>query len=269
MSFGITAAGVGTALSYGAAGVTAAKGIAGLFGKKNKGGGGIDLSQIQMAPFYTDEYYKPTQDKLMGLGMDILAGNIPDYYAPIGSFGGPEFEAVLARTIADTTRTAEESAVRRGVGRGGPTGSSVAKAIGDTSAAMRWADYTKAVEGRGKLLNFGADALSGVRQAGLNYQSQKNNYQVNEANFELKKLGLGADIMNSIPAPSSYAPLDIFGSAMDFAADTYSSSGKSKEPTVDEYGQPVSGSSKKLGSAETNIFDKAMNIAELIAMFKG
>lgn len=267
MSFGITAAGIGTAVSYGVAGASAAKGIAGLFGKKGKGGG-IDLSQIKMAPFYTDEYYNPTQDELMGLGMNILDGDIPEYYAPIGAIGGPEFENVLGRTVADTTRMAEESAIKRGVGRGGPTGSSVAKAVGDVSSSMRWADYTKAVEGRGKLLNFGTDVLNGVRQAGLNYQSQKNNYQLNEANFELKKLGIGVDAMNSIPAPTSYAPLDIFGSAMELASDTYSASkGKSSEPEYDDEGNPVTGTGKKLGSAETNPFDQAMSIAKLLSMF--
>jgi len=112
--------------------------------------------------WYEDAYYKPTQDYLLPYGQDLMEGRPKEYFAPIGEVGGPMFEDLVGKYTRDITKRTEESAIKRGVGRGGAVGSAVAQNVADVSSKMRWQDFLRAMEGRKGFLDVGR-GIGGLR----------------------------------------------------------------------------------------------------------
>ena len=133
--------------------------------------------------FYTDEMFTKGQKDLYGLGTDFIAGRIPEYYRSIGEAGGPEFENMLRLNTEDITRAGFESAARMGT-RGGATQSNILKAVRSMSAPLRWADLMRSFQGKQGFLDTGVNALTGVRNAGLSFGGQKNQFNLGIAGME-------------------------------------------------------------------------------------
>src|SRR3990167_4988842 len=130
--------------------------------------------------FFEDPYFMRNQGRLEALGTDFLGGNIPDYYKPIGESGSPQFEDMMRLNTEDIQRTGYESAARMGT-RGGATQSNIMKNVRSMAVPLRWADFTRAIEGRKGLLDTGVNAITGVRNAGLQFGGQKNEFNLGTA----------------------------------------------------------------------------------------
>ena len=133
--------------------------------------------------YYTSPYYSDSQETLSGLGTDILSGQIPDYYSPIGQTGSTEFEDMLNMSIRDTQQGVTENAARMGF-RGGRGSEMVSKAIGDISTKARYDDYLRSLQGKESLLNTGVGITEGVRGAGLTEAGQQNAFNLDKYKFE-------------------------------------------------------------------------------------
>ena len=142
--------------------------------------------------FYEDPMFMKGQTDLYGLGTDFLKGNIPEYYKGIGEAGGPMFEDMLRLNRESITGAGYESAARMGT-RGGATQSNILKAVRASEVPLRWADFTRSLEGRKGFLDTGVNAVTGVRNAGLQFGGQKNSFSLStaqmaqqNAQFEMK-----------------------------------------------------------------------------------
>ena len=137
------------------------------------------LEGFQFPDFYEDPDYRATQDYMRELGFNFLEGNIPDYYAPIGEMGGPQFENYMGLVTGDVTRAAHETAAATGR-RGGAVSELVTNAVGPLSTRSRFADYMRMLSGRSSLLNFGRGVTEGVRNAGQNQGQYRNAFNLNQ-----------------------------------------------------------------------------------------
>ncbi len=131
--------------------------------------------------YYEDPIYKESQEVLKNLGFDILKGDIPEYYAPIGEIGGKEFENYLSLMKGDIEASVEAGAAKLGR-RGGVVSSQIAEQVGEFSTKTRYADFLRAMEGRKGLLNTGRGVTEGVR-------GSAQQEQVNRSSFNLNKSG--------------------------------------------------------------------------------
>ncbi len=156
-------------------------------------GGGDDESNLEgfeLPEFFEDPEFKKTQEFLADFGINILKGDIPEFFKSIGETGGKEFEDVLSMTKRDIQESALETAAITGRGRGGSVPSQVAKAVGDASTQARYADFLRAMEGKGFLFEQGRVITEGARGAGLENQRQRNVFNLDTAGLDLKSRGL-------------------------------------------------------------------------------
>lgn len=130
------------------------------------GGESEENVDIARPEYYEDPDYRETQDFLKTFGMDILKGDIPEYYAPIGETGGESFEKMLGLTTRDITQSATEALAKGGRARGGQLAATIAPAVADTSIKARFQDYLRSLEGKGFLLQTGTGITERVRAAG-------------------------------------------------------------------------------------------------------
>ena len=161
-------------------------------------GGGDDegslLEGFDIPEFEEDADYRETQDYLKSLGINVLEGDIPDYYAPIGERGGKEFEDVLNLMSGDIKKASLESAAA--MGRGGGAASQIAaEQVGRFSTKARYDDFLRAMGGRETLFKQGRGITENVRTAGQNQQQQKNSFALGASGLELQKL-MGLDTYN-------------------------------------------------------------------------
>src|SRR3972149_3394254 len=106
----------------------------------SRGGKGKGIDLPPPPAWYEDPYYPKTQEDLYKFGSEGLQGTVPAYYAALGEYGGPEFEKYNALINKDITTAATEDAARRRV-RGGATSEIIAKAVGESSTKLRYADF--------------------------------------------------------------------------------------------------------------------------------
>ena len=137
----------------------------------------------QLPSFFTDPMFERGQQDLYGMGTDFMSGRIPDYYKSIGEAGSPQFEEMMRLNTEDIQRTGYESAARMGT-RGGATQSNIMKNVRSMAVPLRWADFTRSLEGRKGFLDKGFGAIEGVRNAGLQFGSQKNSFDLGIAGME-------------------------------------------------------------------------------------
>lgn len=179
---------------------------------------------INVPDFYTDPYYKKSQEELFPLGAGILKGEIPEYYEEIGEFGGEAFEGMLDLLQRDVSKGVTEDLARRKV-RGARGSDIVSKAMGDISTKLRWEDYRKSIEGKKFLFSGGKAITEGVRSAGLSFGGQKNQFNLQKAGleFDIEKQeeaskqaedAMWSDIFSSvIGAAGTVAGMGMLGSA--------------------------------------------------------
>ncbi len=148
-------------------------------GSSMSGGGG---SMPPTPEHYEDADYRETQDYLKGYGMDIMGGNIPEYYKPIGETGSRQFEGMLDMTKRDITQSTSEAMAKGGRARGGQLAASTAGAVGDASTKLRYDDYNRAMSGKLALLGIGTNVVGGVRDAGQRYGEGVNKFNWNQYN---------------------------------------------------------------------------------------
>jgi len=152
--------------------------------------GRSNLEGFKIPEFQEDKDYRETQNYLKELGIDILGGDIPDYYKGIGESGGKEFEDYLSLMKGDVQSGVESAGAATGR-TGGVVASQVAEKTGKLSTEARFKDYMRALEGKGFLFQQGRGITEGVRGAGQNQQLQKNTFNLDAAGLDLKKrLGL-------------------------------------------------------------------------------
>lgn len=137
--------------------------------------------------FYEDPMFQIGQKDLYGFGTDFMAGRIPEYYRSIGEAGGPEFNEMLRLNTEDITRAGYESAARMGT-KGGATQSNILKSIRSMAVPLRWADFTRSLQGRQGFLDTGVNAITGVRNAGLQFGGQKNQFNLNEYGLKMDQM---------------------------------------------------------------------------------
>lgn len=140
---------------------------------------------VKLPDWYQDPLYQSSQDTLNTFGTDVLGGKLPEFYSSLGKTGSNEFNDMLAMVNRDTARAVQENNVRRGVSRGGIGGSSIAKAVADSSTTLRWSDFLRASGEKMNLLNMGTNTMSGVREGALNLGGQKNQFNLNRAQLEI------------------------------------------------------------------------------------
>ena len=150
------------------------------------------IKDIAMPSFYTDPTYKQTQEYLAPYGMDIMKGNIPDYYKGIGMTGSPEFLDMLDMAKRDISTAVTEDMARRNVS-GGAGALAIAKGVGDVSKTMRYDDYLRSLQGKEFLFTGGKSITEGAREAGLSYGTSMNQFNLGTAELGLKKEGMLAD----------------------------------------------------------------------------
>jgi len=154
------------------------------------GGGDDDYEPIARPEYYTDPAYAETQDYLKKYGMNMLEGEVPDYYKAIGETGSPEFEAMLGKTKAGISQSTAEALAKSGRARGGQLAASTAGAIGSAEAEARYADYLRSLQGKAGLFSTGIGVTEGVRGAGQTEGARRNQFnwrdysaQVGERNY--------------------------------------------------------------------------------------
>ena len=155
--------------------------------------GDSNLANLKFPEFFEDPDFRETQDILKQFGIDILAGNIPEFFAPIGEAGSPEFENYLSLLKGDITESVESGFAATGR-KGGVVGSEVGRQVGEATTKARFADLMRALEGKEFLLNTGVNVTEGVRQAGQEQGRFRNNFNLSEFDFDFKK-AIGLDEM--------------------------------------------------------------------------
>ena len=141
-------------------------------------GGGNEEEEYRPPPpnFYEDADFRTGQDYMMGMGTDIMRGDIPEYYRPIGETNSPQFEAMLGKSNRDVMQSTSEALAKGGRARGGQLAASTAGAVADNSINARYDDYERAMSGRIGLLGVGSGMVGGARDAGLKQQGNVNEY---------------------------------------------------------------------------------------------
>lgn len=170
------------------------KGRQGLFGNADKGGEGIEnpFADFELPEFQEDPDYRATQDYLKELGINILEGDIPDYYKGIGETGGAEFENYLNLIRGDNIETGKEIAAA--TGRGGGVAQQLANQFAnETTTKARYADFLRAMEGKEYLFGQGKNITEGVRASGQGQQAQVNAFELDKSGLDLRARGLEGD----------------------------------------------------------------------------
>ena len=86
-------------VALGSAAITAGGQIGSALLTKGGDGGGSIGSLVNVPDFQRDSLFDPTQDYLNEFSTNMLAGNLPDYFKPIGEYGGKELEGILNVTL--------------------------------------------------------------------------------------------------------------------------------------------------------------------------
>jgi len=157
----IAAVGVGTAALQGRASRKASKAQGELIGNLQ---------------YYEDPDYRETQDFLKDYGIDLLKGDIPDYYKGIGETGGQQLEDLIAMTNRDITQGATDALAKTGRLRGGALPAAVAQPIADNSTKLRYADLQRMLQGKQYLMNQGVGITEGVRGAAQTEGGRQNEF---------------------------------------------------------------------------------------------
>jgi len=144
------------------------------------------MASLEIPDWKEDLDYRKSQDYLSELGINILEGDIPDYYKGIGETGGAEFENYLNLMKGDVEKSALETSAA--LGRGGGAAIEMANSeVGRLSTEARYQDYVRSLAGKESLLNKGIGITEGVRGSGQNQQAQENTFALNRTKLDFQK----------------------------------------------------------------------------------
>jgi hypothetical protein len=177
--------------------------------------------KVNIPDFYNDPLYQQSQGVLFPFGTNMLSGNLPDYYKPIGETGGTEFNNMLALMNRDTTTAVNENMTRRNISRGGLGANIIAKAVADNSTKLRWEDYSRALTGKQNLLNLGLNTVSNVGSNALNYMGQKNNFNMSAAGLQFDASKFNSQIQQQQEAQKNAMWSQILSSVIGGASNLY------------------------------------------------
>ncbi len=148
--------------------------------------GGGDEEEEEALPFFENPNFNETQEFLKTLGIDILGGDVPDYFRAIGETGSQEFEDVLGLAKRDVGRSILDSAAITGRGRGGGVQSQIAEELSDLSIEARFKDFERSLGGKQFLFQQGRGITEGVRSAAFNREAAVNNFNIGTATRALE-----------------------------------------------------------------------------------
>lgn len=147
-------------------------------------------SDIALPKEVTDPLYTSSQAGLNTLGTELTTGqDIPDYYKSIGDFNSPQFQAMLNSVKGQVMQGSQESSAINGTARSGVATTASNNALNSVIPQLTYADYTRALQGRGALLDTGINVQGGVRQSAQNQQQFDTNF--NQTLFN-DKVGLAS-----------------------------------------------------------------------------
>lgn len=173
-------------MSFAAVAITSAAIGAGSGFLANSLMGDSQLEGVNVPKYFEEPDVQAMQDILKELGPNLLKGDVPSYYAPIGESGGTEFEKYLNSVVGDTEKSVLDAAAASGRS-GGVVPSVVAEEVGKVSTQARYADYLRMLQGRQYLLGTGINVTQDIRNAALNRENAKNSYGLNATQLEMKK----------------------------------------------------------------------------------
>ncbi len=154
--------------------------LAKIFGLTDKG------EEEEALPFFENPNFNETQEFLKSLGIDILGGDVPEYFKAIGETGSQEFEDVLDLAKRDVGRSILDSAAITGRGRGGGVQSQIAEELSDLSIEARFKDFERSLGGKQFLFQQGRGITEGVRSAAFNREAAVNNFNIGAATRALE-----------------------------------------------------------------------------------
>jgi len=213
----------------------------------------MSIKDIQLPSYFTDPIFKQTQGFLAPYGMDILKGNIPDYYKNIGMAGSPEFLNMLNMAKRDVSTAVTEDMARRNV-LGGAASLAMAKGIGDVSTTMRYQDYLNSIQGKEFLFSGGKSITEGAREAGLSYGTSMNQFNLGATELGLKKEGMLAEQKAQENAMWSQILKSVVGAAgMAAGIALAPATGGASIPILGSAGNIISGGKSKFGGGQYDI----------------
>ena len=133
-------------------------------------------SNINLPKEVTDPLYTSSQASLDKLGSGLLTGDVPDYYKSIGDFNSPQFQAMLNSVKGQVMQGSQEASAISGTGRSGVATTASNNALNSIIPQLSYQDYTRALAGRGALLDTGINIEQGVRQSAQNQQQFDTNF---------------------------------------------------------------------------------------------
>lgn len=151
------------------------------------GGGDSHAADVKYPDWYSDPNFAGSQGFLDQYSKDLLNNGPNDYYAPIGEYNTPEFQAAVHQSSQATVGATDAALARSGRARGGQGAAIAAQTIGDQNAKLAYADYLRAMNGREMFLKTGLGVQENVRDAGFANQGARNNFNVGGAKFNMDK----------------------------------------------------------------------------------
>lgn len=133
-------------------------------------------SNINLPQNVTDPLYTSSQASLDKVGSGLLTGDVPDYYKSIGDFDSPQFQAMLNSVKGQVMQGSQEASAINGTGRSGVGVTASNNALNSILPQLSYQDYTRAVAGRGALLDTGINTEQGVRASAQNQQQFDSNF---------------------------------------------------------------------------------------------
>lgn len=147
-------------------------------------------SDIALPKEVTDPLYTSSQAGLDKLGSGLLTGDVPDYYKSIGDFNSPQFQAMLNSVKGQVMQGSQEASAINGTGRSGVAVTASNNALNSIVPQLSYEDYTRALQGRGALLNTGIGVEQGVRGSAQDQQQFDTNFNQTLYNDQIHQAGL-------------------------------------------------------------------------------
>ena len=141
--------------------------------------------KMELPTWWEDPLVSQTQNILFPFASNILKGELPDYYKPVGDTNSLEFNNMLNQTKAGIQSSTDEALAARNINRGGLGASISGQESAKAETSLRWQDYVRAMQNRLALLGVGTETMSGVRSSAMDMTGARNNFNLNRAQLQL------------------------------------------------------------------------------------
>lgn len=177
---------------------------------------GNSYTPAPLPDFFDDPMFQSTQKSLLGYGTGIMEGNLPDFYKTLGQSNSPEFQSMLRRSNAKIAGATLEAGARTGT-RGGAIASATAKAVGENTGNLQWADYMNMINQKSSLLTTGLNTVGGVRSGAFDFMGLKNNFNLSRAQLDESQRKMQSKLAEDAKARKSAAWSQIISSGLSAA----------------------------------------------------